>query len=898
MPLFWRCFVGVVVCLLGSTAYARPPYKKALADHFGPLLPRHLNDCRTCHLPEMHGENPDPEEKPHNPFGARLKALRRELVRAKKETDVITRLKLVADEDSDGDGVTNLLELLAGHNPGEANDKPTAASLERAKKMLAVFQNRKVYPWKPFEPVVRPEVPQVKQNDWVLNPIDAFIAAEHELYDLKPRPEATRHILVRRVYVDLIGLPPTRAELDAALSDKSTDWYEKLVDRLLASPRYGERWGRHWMDVWRYTDYSGSALQDGWTGVPNMWRWRDWIIASLNADKGYDRMVQEMLAADELCPDDLAAQPATCFLARNKGNNRDAWLHDSVNHSTRAFLGVTVECSRCHNHVYDAIKQEEYYRLRAVFEGYTVRTDPAADMLEPRKGERGGVTRIYDSNLNPKTWFYIRGVEQNPDKTKEIVPGVPESLGVDGFTVTKVDLPIAGYAPHRSPKFIEQARAEAQRELEAAQKALAALPKSDDQLAEAERAAAEAKAQAAEARLTALDAVLKVEVLEEKDAEKKDTMNWEEAAKAADVAQRQAAKLDARAQKLSAEADVIRAGNSAAKPQAARMLAEAEKLLTKAEQDASKPATTKYQKRGSGSYPRQSSGRRLALARWITQRNNPLAARVAVNHIWLRHFGQAIVPSVFDFGAAGQPASHPALLDWLAVEFMENGWSMKKLHRQIVTSRTYRLSGTPDPVNLAADPDNQFLWRMPSRRMEAEVVRDAIFAVAGNLDTTMKGPELDPKRGTELRRRSIYFKYTESDYLRVMEFFDAPSVEDCYRRPETIVPQQALTLLNSDLALTQARLLARSLAKDAVGDKEFIDAAFAQVLSRPATAEESHTCAAFLAEQVKYLEANKTQLKGTADLTDGAKGATDPALRARENLVHLLLNHHDFVTIR
>jgi hypothetical protein len=272
---------------------------------------------------------------------------------------------------------------------------------------------------------------------------------------------------------------------------------------------------------------------------------------------------------------------------------------------------------------------------------------------------------------------------------------------------------------------------------------------------------------------------------------------------------------------------------------------------------------------------------------------------VAVNHIWLRHFGAAIVPSVFDFGAAGQPASHPALLDWLAVELMENGWRMKPLHRLIVTSSTYRLSATPDPANLEMDPDNLFLWRMPSRRMEAEVVRDSILHAAGKLDLTMRGPEIDPKLGVEVPRRSIYFRYTESDYLKVMEYFDAPVVDDCYRRPESIVPQQALTLLNSDLALYQSRIIARNLDRQVRDDPQaYIQAAFLQVLSRPATAAERETCLKFVTTQTKFLEANRAKLTGATAAGDESKGSADPTLRARESLIHLLLNHHDFVTIR
>jgi hypothetical protein len=893
----WQTLLTLVLLAAPAVAHAKPAHKKALADYFGPFLPRHLNDCRTCHLPDSEKKDSG-EKKPHNAFGARLAAVRKELRNAGKDSSITSRLIAIFDEDSDGDGVSNLIELLAGSNPGEATSKPTAADIARARRLLPAFKARTRYPWKPFEPVTRPAIPQVKNVAWLRNPVDAFISAEHELRDLKPRPEAARHILLRRVYLDLIGLPPTPAEMAAALNDRSEDWYEKVVDRLLASPRYGERWGRHWMDVWRYVDYGNSGLQDGWTGAPHMWRWRDWIIASLNVDKGYDRMVQEMLAADELAPADLDALPATAYLARNMSNNRDAWLHDSVNHTSRAFLGVTVECARCHDHMYDSFFQEEYYRLRAVFEPYGVRIDPARDRLAFRRGDKAGVTRVHDQNPAAKTFFYIRGVEQNPDKDRLITPGVPAVLGAEGFDVKPVTLPPEAVSPHRHPLIIEYLHKEAQREIAQAKAQLAASGKP-----RAENEAAQLRLQAAEAKAAALQAVLRVERLEDQQADKKDRTAWEEAATAADAAQRQAALLDAQATLAGARLTVSRleadSGGQRELEQAKRAVSDAEKAAVKAEQIAGQPPSSKYQKRG-GSYGRMSSGRRLALARWITSRQNPLAARVAVNHIWLRHFGAAIVPSVFDFGAAGQPPSHPALLDWLAVEFMEKGWRMKPLHRLIVTSSTYRLNATPDAANLDMDPDNMFLWRMPSRRMEAEIVRDSILNLAGKLDLMMGGPEIDTKLGLEVSRRSIYFRYTDSDYLKVMEFFDAPTVDDCYRRPESIVPQQALTLLNSDLALYQSRLIARSLAKSAGDDPEaYVKAAFEHVLARPATAAEVQTCLGFLTQQTKLLEANRDRLTGTASgAGDGARGAADPTLRSRENLIHLLLNHHDFVTIR
>ena len=262
---------------------------------------------------------------------------------------------------------------------------------------------RAPYQWQPFDPLTRPPVPRVNSKR-AANPIDAFIASEHQARGLKPRPEASKELLLRRVYLDLIGLSPTPEELHAFESDRSPHAYDKVVDRLLADPRYGERWGRHWMDVWRYSDWAGwsggNQIRDS---KPHIWRWRDWIIESLNNDKGYDRMILEMLAADELAPQDTNALRATGFLARNyKMLSREQWLEDTVKHTSQAFLGMTMGCAKCHDHKYDPISQMEYYEMRAVFEPYQVRTDRLPGQLDTAKD---GLVRIYDTSTNGPTSF-------------------------------------------------------------------------------------------------------------------------------------------------------------------------------------------------------------------------------------------------------------------------------------------------------------------------------------------------------------------------------------------------------------------------------------------------------------------------------------------------------------
>jgi hypothetical protein len=389
----------------------------------------------------------------------------------------------------------------------------------------------------------------------------------------------------------------------------------------------------------------------------------------------------------------------------------------------------------------------------------------------------------------------------------------------------------------------------------------------------------------AQVRHQALLATLRVEELE--DAGKKGSPECQAAATEAAHGQRRRTLVEAR-YNLTAARKALALAPAKGRATAEKKVADSEKALAKAEADAHLPVTTAYTPRPVATYPKVSTGRRLAFARWIVNRENPLTARVAMNHLWLRHFGQAIVPSVADFGRNGQPPSHPALLDWLAAEFMDRGWSMKAMHRLMVTSAAYRMASTPDAADLAIDCDNRYLWRMPSRRLEAEVVRDSLFYVAGQLDLRMGGPDIPIGQGLTTPRRSLYFQQASEKQMEFLRIFDGPEVIECYRRKESIMPQQALALANSDLAWKQAKLLSGALAagKEGADPAAFTTAAFERVLSRPPTTAELTECVAFLKTQTQRYTEGKT------------KAAGDPGLRAREQLVHVLMNHHDFVTIR
>jgi hypothetical protein len=689
------------------------------------------------------------------------------------------------------------------------------------------------------------------------HPVDAFLAVDRKSRDLAARPEASKAVLLRRITLDLIGLPPTREEGAAFLEDASPDAYEKVVDRLLADPRHGERWGRHFMDVWRYSDWAGYQAEVR-ESQPHIWRWRDWIVESLNADKPYDRMIQEMLAGDELAPEDPRTLRATGFLARNWYKfSRNVWLQATIEHTAKAFLATTMNCARCHDHFFDPISQEEYYAFRSFFEPHDIRTDHleggAFDLT------KDGLARAYDAKPDAPTHRFERGDDRSPDTSKVIVPAVPRALGGAPLRIEPVALPPSAAAPERRD-FVRALALAA--EDKAVADALAALGRGEP--------ASAYDYPAAEARRAALAAVLDAERLEE--AGRKDDA-WKTAAEAALRNQRQVALLEAaHGRQIAKQAFDKTDDVKVKKADAKKKLDEADKAWAKADADSKLPPGTAYAPRKTASYPATSTGRRLALARWIASPENPLTARVLVNHVWLRHFGSPLVATTFDFGRNGAKPTHPELLDWLASEFTREGWSLKKLHRLLVTSAAYRRDSSSDPSGLAKDPENRLLWRMNVRRMESEAVRDSVLYLAGALDPARGGPELDQESALTTGRRSLYYRHAPEKQAEFLRLFDAANVNECYERSESIIPQQALALANSSLVKAQARSLAARLGRCATSDEAFIDASFLTILGRNPTTAEQAECGPFL--------------------RDGEPG------KAREGLVHVLFNHNDFITIR
>ena len=1009
------------------------------------------------------------------------------------------------------DEVAHLRQWIAEGAQAPANDKPEADPSEH---------------WS-FVAPVRPDVPQVATASG--NPIDAFLEEAQRQRGLTTVSEAEPALLLRRLYLDLTGLPPGEEQLNQFLADPSREHYERIVDRLLDDPRHAERWTRHWMDVWRYSDWWGLGAEVR-NSQKHIWHWRDWIIESVDADVGYDEMVRLMLAADELAPDDPQALRATGYLARQYFRfNRDTWLDETIEHTGKAFLGLTLNCSRCHDHKYDPFTTHDYYQLRAFFEPYQVRTDLVPGQVTV---EADGIPRAFDCRLDAPTYRYIRGDAKMPVTDEPLQPAVPPLLAFDSFAIEPIDLPVEAHHPGVQPWVVEAYMAQGQTmitqrraELSTAEQALAAArereaarlareeeagpeeetpaetvarPVFTDEFRsldaaawrmvagewEATDAGLEQRSEATERsaleyvgevptdfearfqftiqggpmwrsvglvfdategrellayasayaggpkvqmafknggdyqypndaqlalpfmvdqsilltvrcrgdlinvdvdgkpaltwrstigrtpgalRLITFDALARFERFElaplDPTTQLRDAANSEtrplslaeaevdvelarlrlrlaeleparlEASVAADRAQWARAPLDEstrdqiittaaqwqrrqehleaviRAWQAKRERAELLATQPAATPEMLgaidQKIATAEQAAADAEQRIADPGTNYVSLRGSfktiespvetaesvaAPFPTTSTGRRRALAYWLTDRRNPLTARVAVNHIWARHFGAPIVPTIFDFGRKGLAPTHPELLDWLAVEFMDNGWSMKHLHRLMVTSDAYRRGSSirGNERSAALDPENRWLWRMNPIRMEAQAVRDSLLALAGQLDETRGGPSVPLSEADQSRRRSLYFVHSHNEHHRFLSTFDDAAVQECYRRETSIVPQQALALSNSRVAIESAQAMARQWSESAessdggepamLDDDAFIHRAFLNLLG--------------FAPNERELEACRAALSSWNDLNSA------DTLQSRQMLVLSLINHNDFVTIR
>lgn len=765
-----------------------------------------------------------------------------------------------------------------------------------------------------FRPRLRPTLPPDADARWTRTPVDAFVSAQHVRIGLKPVAEAPRELLLRRLFLDLVGVPPSAEESAEANAASEGSWYEQTVEKLLADPRHGERWGRHWMDIWRYSDWWGLGAQLR-NSQKHMWHWRDWIIESLNADTPYDEMLRLMLAADEIAPDDPAKLRATGFLARNWFLfNRNTWMEETVEHVGKGFLGLTLNCAKCHDHKYDPISQADFYRMRAFFEPYHVRLDVAPGEVDL---EKDGIPRVFDGVPFAPTYRFVRGEESNPDKSVALPPGVPALFAFADLKIKPVPLPAGATEPERQPWVVEahvKSRREALRlAVEGLQKVSAKLEAGPVEKPETEPDQVLAAAELRVAGLGVLFRELDLAGVELRARAMR--ARWEGAADEPALrtqavrAERVAAAAGQRHALAQVELRLLGAAENkreavekelkTAKEALEKALKLAETTVRKEDKYTplygAKWTPTRFLSSGKDDpdvpFPSESTGRRRALAEWLTDPRNPLVARVAVNHIWARHMGVPLAAGVFEFGRKGAAPSHPELLDWLASELVEGGWSMKRVHRLIVNSATYRMSSSQVGAGASAqaDPDNQYWWRRSPQRLEAEVVRDSILSLSRELDPARGGPPVPAGQQAASKRRSLYFYHSNNERNLFLTTFDGAAVKECYRREQSIVPQQALALSNSTLVLDAAPRIAGYILQsngmntaDTAGDSAFIRAAYSYVLCVTPTEAEVAAC-------LRAFEAWRA-----------AAVPNDPGARQApySHLVWVLLNHTDFVTLR
>src|SRR5581483_10850887 len=566
-----------------------------------------------------------------------------------------------------------------------------------------------------LQPVKDHIPPVVKNSDWVRNPIDQFVLAKQEAKAIQPGPAADKVTLLRRASLDLIGLPPTPAEVDAFVADKSPQAFEKVVDRLLASPQYGERWGRHWLDLARFAESEGFKSDET---RPNAWRYRDYVIKSFNEDKPYDRFVQEQIAGDELWPDSAEARVATAFNrhypdesnARNLMQRRQEILDDITDVVGSTFLGLTYGCARCHNHKFDPILQADYYRLQAFFAN-TAADDHIA-MISPQKaGEWKAKMAVWESKTEPIRNEIATFLAPYKKKIlKEFFDKYPPEIQAAILKPAADRNPYEWQMYAKAKPYLEISDEDAVKTLKGEQRSrYDSLKKQLDQF---------------------------------KDLYPGD---FPEGIGMADLSRQAPATHILSVGMYDAPKEEVQPGFlSILDPEPAKIVP---------------PANL------------NSTGRRTALAKWLTDPGNPLPARVMVNRIWHYHFGQGIVGTPSDFGVMGERPSHPELLDWLTQEFVRSGWSMKHMHRLIMLSATYQQSAAFRKDTAAIDPANRLLWAFPRQRLEGEEIRDSGLLVSGLLNPKVGGPSVFPdlpagmaaprggwkfSKGDDQFRRSIY----------------------------------------------------------------------------------------------------------------------------------------------
>lgn len=708
-----------------------------------------------------------------------------------------------------------------------------------------------------FQPRSRPDPPPVQSDELlarVRNPIDSFVFARLEQQGWQPNPRAEPHQLLRRVHLDLTGLPPTIAEQEAFYEDPSAEALDAVVDELLGRKGYGERWARHWLDLVRYAETNGYERD---ATKPHVWRYRDYVIRAFNNDKPFDRFILEQLAGDEL-PD----RSAETFIAlgytrlgpwddepADPLTDRYDQLDDLVSTTSNVFLGLTLGCARCHNHKFEPLTARDYYRFLAVFDpldrARNGRRELDLPIGRPLQIER---QKLRDAKIEPlenviteiRSQFRLEHLRNGDSKLSREVR--------DAFLATREEITV------RQRELIKENQRRLDEEL------AAALPR--------ER----------RSRIETLENLV-CELREETPDLPRGYFLHEPSKKPA------ATHLLIRG-KATAPGPEVTAGVPA-------VLDPGDKALVR-------PATWE------GDENPETSLRRLALARWIASPENPLTARVIVNRIWQFHFGQGIVRTPSDFGVNGDPPTHPALLDWLANWFIDNGWSSKKLHRLIMTSSVYAMSKDSREDYGEKDPENRLLWRFPYERLEVEAIRDSMLAVSGRLNRKMYGPSTypyvpaaaleghsDPDKiwrpfdEDAASRRTIYAFVKRSMIVPMLEVLDfCDTTRTTAARVNTSVAPQALTLLNGDFVNRQAGHLARRLRAEAGEDRDKqIKLAYRLALARTPTQGE-------LRKLTSFIDAEAKRLLTDSERQHTKKEANHQALR---QVCRVILNLNEFV---
>lgn len=734
-----------------------------------------------------------------------------------------------------------------------------------------------------FRPPQRPQVPETKTAERVRNPIDAFVLARLTERGLTLSAEADRPTLIRRVAFDLTGLPPAWSEVEAFLADKSEDAYEKMVDRYLDSPHYGERWGRYWLDVAGYADSEGKRSADPIR--PHAWRYRDYVIRSFNADKPYDRFLLEQLAGDELADaenadvlTDVLADNliATGFLRMapdgtgsdivNTAVERMEVIGDEINVLGSAVLGLTIKCAQCHSHKYDPIPQRDYYRLAAVFKGAFDEHDWLKPTSVPGQTKRQSVGRLLPLR-DPQAQASWRQEKQNIEQQ---IAAQEKQLQQRQAELTEKHL------AQRLQRLPEELRADLRTMLSTPAK----------QRSEVQKYLAEKF----EKKLKIDDADLK--------------------------------KLDADYKRLAADVDKqVKQLKTTIPPEP----------QIRALWDRGEPSPTYIYRRGEVTSPgdlvgpgvpsvltdgqtpfevtppwpgANKTGRRLALARWLVKPDHPLTARVMVNRIWKHHFGRGIVSTLDNFGRTGAKPTHPELLDWLACEFVSHGWSIKQMHRLMLGSSVYRQQSTVTPEQERLDPENELYSRRPLERLNAESVRDSLLAVAGRLvDRPFGKPDPVAVRKDGLVtsqevdggwRRSIYVMQRRKEVLTILETFDLPQMNpNCIERPDSTVAAQALHLLNNGTVRELADSFAARVAAEVGDDPDRqLERVYQIALSRPPEAAEREAGRETLN---RLRQAWEKQQPAAQQAGEQPSAAQRPGRRALANYCLAILNSAAFL---